>query len=348
MLRVSLKNEEKEAFPKRLFFAILAVKRLSALKNIYMAEKKKILVVGHRGMLGQELVRVFSIDATCEVTGWDREEIDITDFSLLEERLASLQPDIVINAAAYNGVDSCEESEAENEKALVLNRDVPGKLALLSKKLHFVLVHYSSNYVFDGALEKKGSGGCGSGVCCGGGCHGSEGDGYSEEAVPNPLSRYGMTKYLGEQALQKQGEKYYLIRLSKLFGKPGDSPAAKQSFFGMMLELAKTRSELQVVDDEKSCFTYAPDLAVATKELIESASPYGIYHLVNQGSVTWFEAAQELFQQAGKSIKVIPVESGAFPRPAKRPSNATLLNTKRLPLRPYQEALREYVSLLSA
>ncbi len=305
-----------------------------------MIEKKKVLVLGSLGMLGQELVRVFSADAKYVVTAWDREDIDVTDFLVLEERLKILRPDIVINAVAYNAVDQCEEDEEEYQKALVLNRDVPGKLAELSAGLGFLLVHYSTDYVFDGALEKnKATTGC-----CGGGCCGGGGNlGYDEASLPNPLSRYGESKYTGERILREKAQRYYLIRLSKLFGNPGKSAEAKRSFFAVMLEQTEKKSEVCVVDDEKSCFTYAPDLAMATKELIESENEYGTYHLANEGTATWYEAVGELYRLAKKETKVIPVSSDTFPRPARRPSISTLLNTKRPSLRHYTEALQEFL-----
>ncbi len=307
-----------------------------------MTEKKKVLVLGSLGMLGQELVQVFSRDEKYAVTGWDREDIDVTDFVLLEERLTTLQPDIVVNAVAYNAVDACEAGGDDYMKALALNRDVPLFLAEMSEKLSFVLVHYSTDYVFDGALEEnKAKTGCCGGGCCGAGS--SNQVGYNEEALPNPMNRYGESKYAGERAVRERAKEYYLIRLSKLFGRPGKSAEAKRSFFAIMLEQSLSKKEVQVVDEEKSSFTYAPDLAQATKELIESESEFGTYHLANEGAATWYEAVQELYAFAEKEMTVIPVGSDTFPRPAKRPSCSVLLNTKRPKLRHYTEALEEFI-----
>jgi dTDP-4-dehydrorhamnose reductase len=254
--------------------------------------------------------------------------------------LEEVKPDIVINAVAYNAVDLCEESDAEYAKALALNVKLPEALTKISQQLNFLLVHYSTDYVFDGALEEnKMKTGCCGGGCCGAG---SSQVGYNEESVPNPLSRYGESKYQGERAVEEAKE-YYLIRLSKLFGKPAQSLAGKKSFFDMMLAAGKAKPVIQVVDDEKSCFTYAPDLAEATRALIEAGEPWGIYHLVNQGATTWYEAVQELFAQAHIKATIEPVGSEAFPRKAKRPKCSVLLNTKRPQLRFYQEALREYL-----
>lgn len=304
-------------------------------------EKKKVLILGARGILGQELMRVYGEDVSYETIGWDREDINVTDFVVAERKIREYAPDIIVNAIAYNAVDACEESDEEYAKALALNAAVPKFLAELAKDIDATLAHYSSDYVFDGTLEenrmKTG--------CCGGGCcgAGSSDLGYDEISIPNPLSRYGESKLQGERAVQAAGGKSYLIRLSKLFGKPAASEAGKRSFFEVMLEKGKEDGETMAVDDEKSCFTYAPDLALATKALIEEGVPYGIYHLINSGAATWYEAAVELFRLAGMHISVKPVNSDMFPRPAKRPKNSALLNTKRPPLRPYAEALKEYI-----
>lgn len=305
---------------------------------------KKVLILGAKGMLGQELVRVFSSDDRYAVAGWDREDIDVTDFMAAEEKIRAYVPEIILNAVAYNAVDACEESAEEYEKALLLNADVPKFLARVAKETGAVLVHYSTDYVFDGALEaEKKDDGCASGSCCGGNCHGEGEKGYAEDAVPNPLSRYGTSKYLGEQGVREGAEKYYLIRLSKLFGRAATSESAKKSFFEKMLQASKGKTEVTVVDDELSCFTYAPDLARATKDLIEDTAPYGMYHLANKNGATWYEGAQELYAQAHIGATIQPVGSDVFSRKALRPKCSILRNTKRPPLRPYQEALKEYL-----
>jgi dTDP-4-dehydrorhamnose reductase len=306
-----------------------------------MADSKKVLILGVQGMLGAELMQAYGEDASYETIGWDCEDIDVTDFVLAEQKIRAYAPDIIVNAVAYNAVDACEESDEEYAKALALNAAVPKFLAELAKDIDATLAHYSSDCVFDGALEEnKMQTGCCGGGCCGGG---SSDLGYDEASLPNPISRYGESKLQGERAVQSIGGKYYLIRLSKLFGKPALSAAGKKSFFEKILEAAQGKAEVTVVDDEKSCFTYAPDLAQATKALIEEEAPYGIYHLTNSGAATWYEAAVELFRMSRTDVAVKPVNSDMFPRPAKRPKNSALLNTKRPPLRPYAEALKEYI-----
>jgi len=143
--------------------------------------------------------------------------------------------------------------------------------------------------------------------------------------------------------LSGSGLKWYLIRTSKLFGPKGESELAKPSFFDIMLELSKTKKQLEAVDEELSCFTYTPDLARATKELYESDRGYGIYHLTNSGRATWHEAAVELFKIAKIDVTVAPLSGAKLKRPAKRPKYSVLLNTKLPALRDYREALTEYL-----
>ena len=283
--------------------------------------KKKVLILGSLGMLGQELARVFGEDDAYEVTALDKESIDVTNAHALRVLLETNMFDVVCNAVAYNAVDLCEADDAAYTMAMALNKDVPARLAEESARLGFTLVHYSTDYVFDGEA----------------------GEGYAEDAVPHPLSRYGYSKRAGEEAVLAQAKKYYVIRLSKLFGKPASSAQGKRSFFDVMLEAGKQKPEVKVVDSEKSCFTYAPDLALETKTMYEAQVPYGIYHMTNSHAVTWYEAVQTLYSMAQMTTLVTPVSPDAFPRPAKRPVFSALLSTKRPPLRPYEEALQEYL-----
>lgn len=280
-----------------------------------------MLVLGAKGMLGQELARVYREDEGYDVTAWDVEDIDVTDFASAEEKIRAVAPALIVNAAAYNAVDACEEDEEEYRKATVLNAQVPGFLARIAKDMDATLIHYSTDYVFDGEKE----------------------DGYAEDAEPNPISKYGTSKREGEKRVIAADGKYYVIRLSKLFGKPAASATAKKSFFEKMLEAAKGKTEVVAIDDEKSCFTYAPDLALGSKVLEQDGRPYGIYHLVNENAATWYEAARELFRIAGVDVVVKPVSADAFPRPAKRPRASALRNTKFIGFRPYAEALEEFL-----
>ena len=294
----------------------------------------KILIIGAKGSLGSQLALV--LGNNYRLLLWDKEDLDITDQESLENKITEHKPGIIINTAAYNAVDKCEEDEEEFVLAKMLNGTAVGYLADIALKLDAVLIHFVSDYVFGGytngtnqkRIMKQG--------------------GYKENDNPCPVNKYGESKLLGENEILKRrdrGLKYYLIRTSKLFGPKGETELAKPNFFDMMLKLTKERDELDIVNEEMSCFTYTYDLAKAIKELMENKKPYGIYHIVNSGPCTWHDAAVELFKMADINIKVNPVSSDKFSRPAKRPKYSVLLNTKLPKLRNWQEALNECLNL---
>lgn len=299
-------------------------------------------------MLGQELVKAFRHDKEYEVFAWDKDEIDITKEKDIKSKIGELKPSIIINAAAYNAVDKCEQDKKEFALAQKLNGKAPGYLAKAAKKIGATLVHYSTDYVFDGEPDIPEPEGCVH-VCSSCNLHETFQPpiGFAENSRPNPISKYGKSKLLGEKEVRKNTKKYYLIRLSKLFGHPGASEGAKRSFFDVMLEVGKKNNPpaggVKVVDEETSCFTYAPDLARKTKEMIDAKKTFGIYHIVNSDPCTWYEAVLELYRMAKIKVKVVPVPASEFPRPAKRPYFSVLLNTKLNPLRSYKEALKEYL-----
>lgn len=278
----------------------------------------KILIIGAKGMLGQALVKEFAKDY--EVVAWDRDEVDLARIKNYESRINDLKPDLIINAAAYTNVDKADE---EPEVADQINGYAVGDLANIGKELNIPIVHFSTEYVFDGAKRQ----------------------GYNESDLPNPISRYGASKLLGEQELRKNTDKFYLIRLSRLFGKAG---AGKPSFVDIVLELAKTKNEIEVVDEEASSPTYAADLARLTRYIVENTLPFGIYHGANSGSCTWFGLAAEIFKIMGQNVKLMPVAASRFSRSAPRPAYGILLNTKLPPARPWQEALREFLTTPSS
>jgi len=292
---------------------------------MFVNQNDKILILGAKGNLGRELMRVFGNDY--RLTLWDREEIDITDKELIIKKIKEIKPNIIINAAAYNAVDKCEENPREFELAKKVNGEAVGYLAEIAIEIEATLVHYSSDYVFSGENKK----------------------GYKEDDEPGPINKYGESKLSGEKELISQsskGLKWYLIRTSKLFGSKGGGGACKPSFFSIMHKLSEESEVLDVIDEEVSCFTYSADLAITTKELIESDKGSGIYHIVNSGPCTWYEAAREYFKLAGIKVKVNPVKSDKFPRPAKRPKYSVLINTKLKPLRSYKKAIKEYFESL--
>ena len=281
---------------------------------------RKILIIGAKGMLGQDLVKVFGQDGNYEVIAWDLADLDITKREEVFAKLKEVRPDIVINSAAYNAVDKAEEPEGF-EMAMAVNALGPKNLAEFCKENNIIFITYSTDYVF----------------------HGDKKEGYREDDIPHPVSRYGQSKYEGEKNVQTVGGNYYIIRTSKLFGKEGAGQNVKKSFAATMIELSEKLLELKVVDEELSCFTYTPDLAEATKALVEEKSAPGIYHITNTKPCTWYGFTKTLFEILGKDVKLAPVPASTFPRHAKRPDFSVLLNTKLPPLRSYKEALEEFL-----
>ncbi len=279
----------------------------------------KILITGCRGMLGQELVNIFSKEKYFEVIAWDKADCDITNKNEVQEKILFLRPDILINAAAYNLVD---QAEKEMRKAYLINGFAVGFLAEIAEKLEIPIVHYSSDYIFRG--DKK--------------------DGYKEDDIPDPQSVYGKSKFLGEQELLNKCSKFYLIRISRLFGRAGSGENVKKSFVDTMLDLSKEKNELKIIDGELSSPTYAFDVAGLTFEIVKNKMPFGIYHGTNSGACTWYGFAAEIFKIVGRNDIIIkPITPEEYSRPAARPTYSVLLNTKLPRQRSWQEALRDYL-----
>jgi len=272
----------------------------------------KVLIIGAAGMLGQALMNAFRDE---QPTGWDKTQLDITSQQEVEKKILDLRPEMIINAAAYTDVDG---SESKAQLALQVNGEAVGYLAQAAKKIKAILVHYSTDYVFSG----------------------NNLSGYEEDAVPEPLNIYGQSKLLGEQLLQANTDKFYLIRTSWLYGSGG------KNFVNNILTLAVKQPSLKVVDDQRGKPTFSLDLASATRELVFSQKPFGIYHLANEtlaGGITWYEFAKTALELKGLKTPIAPCKTSEFPRPAKRPQYSVLINTKFKLLRNWQEALAEFL-----
>jgi len=258
-----------------------------------------------------------------EATGWDREDVDVLDFPALRARVAGLPsaPGAIINCVAFNDVDGAEDRP---HQAYALNAEFPGRLAQFTGELGIPLVHYSSNYVFDGARGE-----------------------YVETDQPAPLSAYGRSKRGGEERVAEAAAHGYIVRTAVIFGPKGESDLSKKSFVDLMRDLSAKRDTIEAVSDEINSVTYAPDLAAGTRDLLERLPAPGIYHLTNRGSASWFDLAGEIFRIAGKTINLLPVPSTRFPRKALRPPKAILHNTRLPELRPWQDALAEFLSGVS-
>ncbi|MFH1098982.1 MAG: dTDP-4-dehydrorhamnose reductase [Candidatus Uhrbacteria bacterium] len=280
----------------------------------------RVVIIGAKGMLGQELVRVFE-DA--DVSAWNTTEVDITDAVAVRDRIGAARPQIIINAAAYNAVDRAEE---EPEVANQVNGAAVGYIAEAAAEVGATFVHYSTDYVFDGT--KTG--------------------GYEEQDEPNPISAYGRSKRAGEDALRAvvaahPNLPWYLIRTSRLFGAPASSLGAKRSFVDTMVALSRTRDRIEVINEEVSSPTYVVDLAAATRAILDHKLSSGIYHRTNDGACTWFDFAQEIFRVIGWRGELTPIPASAYPRPACRPALSILQTTKLPPLRRWEDALTEYL-----
>ena len=279
---------------------------------------RRVLILGCKGTLGGQLMKLYP-----EATGWDREDIDVLDFPALRARVAGLSsaPDAVINCVAFNDVDGAEDRP---HQAHALNAEFPGRLAQFTGELGIPLVHYSTNYVFDGARGE-----------------------YVETDQPAPLSAYGRSKRDGEERIAEAAAHCYIVRTAVIFGPKGESDLSKKSFVDLMRDLSAKRDTIEAVSDEINSVTYAPDLAAGTRDLLERLPAPGIYHLTNRGSASWFDLAGEIFRSAGKTVNLLPVPSTRFPRKALRPAKAILHNTRLPQLRPWQEALAEFLSSVS-
>lgn len=272
----------------------------------------KSMIIGAKGMLGQAVMTAW---ADLNPVGRDLPEIDITNPASIAAALDAEQPNIVVNCAAYTAVDKCETEEMLATK---INGTAVGYVAKACAQRKIKLIHISTDYVFDGQQES----------------------GYQEKAMLDPLNAYGRSKAVGEKELMANTDDYYLVRTSWLYGPGG------KNFVTTMLNLAKTKTELKVINDQHGKPTYTRDLAMFLKQLVLDHAPSGIYHGVNEQETTWYDFAQTIFKEAGVHMSVQPCTSAEYPLPAKRPAWSTLLNTQRPPLRPWVDALRDYLSEL--
>jgi len=281
---------------------------------------KKILILGAKGTLGQALVEIFGAHG-CDIVAWDKEQCDVSEMRNKKSEIRSLNVDVIANAVALNAVDHIEIDDEMFEIARVVNGTAVGELAEIAKDLGVAFVHYSTDYVFDGKTTEP----------------------YTEDAIPNPISRYGETKLLGERCVQEKGLNFYIIRLSRVFGKARNGVTAKQSFVDKMIALAQSKDHLDIVNDQTSTPSYAPDVAEFTYRLLEQEKPFGIYHGSNSGSCTWYEWAKKIFEIKNITIDIAPVLHSQFPRPAKVPTYSVLKNTKMKEQRSWEDALEEYL-----
>lgn len=267
-------------------------------------------------MLGSELLGRLS--AGHEVTGKDIDEFDIASAGDCRRVIAEAEPDVVINAAAYTDVDG---SEKARELCFAVNADGVRNVALACRPGRIEIVHFSTDYVFDGTKETP----------------------YREEDAIRPLNVYGEAKLAGEKNLQQYSEHYLLIRTAWLYGRQG------KNFVKTIMGKAREVGRLEVVNDQKGSPTYAKDLAAAVERLLTGRHT-GIFHVTNRGACSWYEFTLKILAYAGiDDVPVIPVSSRRLTRPAQRPRNSVLDCTRFVEatgktMRFWQLALQEYIA----
>jgi len=273
----------------------------------------KVLILGASGLLGQSVKSEFEKMEGYEVLSPSSKSLNLLEFKNVSAYFNEYNPEFVINCTGFNAVDEAE-TEDGFVKAKALNFNLLKNLVDICQANELTLMSFSSDYVFDGKSSEP----------------------YDEDASPAPLSKYAETKVMGENYLRENLDKFYLVRLSWLFG-PG-----KVNFADKILARGRAGEPLRVVTDEVGKPTYAPDVAAEIPLMIESED-YGVYHLVNEGIVSWHRFAEEVLEIAGIDAKIEKIQASDLNLPAKRPKYTPLENTKWQKLRPHTEALKDYL-----
>ena len=268
----------------------------------------RILVPGKTGQVGWELQGALAPLGT--VIALDRSGMDLANPDSIRRVIRDAKPEVIVNAAAYNNVD---KAESEPELAMRVNGVAPGIMAEEAKRLGAILIHYSTDYVFDGELDRP----------------------YNEDDPPNPLSEYGRSKLAGEQAIASSGAPHLIFRTSWVYAARG------QNFVRTMLRLGRERSELRIVDDQVGAPNWARFIAKATAQVLRQlgdghkaiGNRAGIYNLTATGAVSWYGFASAIFVEAKAQLgmtppKLIPITTAEYPLPARRPANSRLDNSK--------------------
>lgn len=280
----------------------------------------KVLVTGVKGQLGYDVVRELQKRGH-EAVGVDIDEMDITDAAAVERVITQTKPEAVIHCSAYTAVDRAED---DTEICRRVNVDGTENVAKICKKVDCKMLYLSTDYIFSGDGERP----------------------WEPDDEASPLNAYGQSKYDGELALKKYVDKYFIVRISWVFGINGNN------FIKTMLRLGRENGAVKVVDDQIGSPTYTYDLARLLVDMIES-DRYGAYHATNEGICSWYEFAKEIFRAAGMNdVSVTPVKSGEFPVKAKRPKNSRMSKEKLVAngfslLPAWQDAVARYIKELN-
>ena len=279
------------------------------------------VVFGASGQLGVELVRELRSRGYV-VSGWGRRQVDITDAAGVEQALARSDAEVVFNAAAYNQVDVAEK---DPQAALMVNGLAVRNLAIACRQIDARLVHFSTDYVFDGCARHP----------------------YAEDDPTHPLSAYAVSKLAGELYAQAYLDRAIVVRTSGLFG-PGGLSTARGNFVELMLRLAAAGQPIRVVEDHVASPTYSPLLAARTLDLVERGVS-GVFHVGGGMPISWFEFARTIFELAGLEPLLLPTNEREYRTPARRPrysalSNGTIERLGLPPMPPLRETLASYLA----
>jgi dTDP-4-dehydrorhamnose reductase len=274
----------------------------------------RLLVVGADGQLGSDVVRLLS--PTVEVTARVTDELDVTDRASLRQAMGSVRPDVVINCAAYTAVD---RAETEKDAAYRVNVLGARNVAQAAERIGARVVYFSTDYVFEGTATEP----------------------YDEDAPTGPLSVYGRTKLLGEQATREANPDHLILRLAWLYGRSG------HNFVRTVLRLARTKDELRIVDDQVGSPTFTEDVVHQLWTAIEDNCT-GTYHCVNTGRASWHAFASHIVHRLGLSVPVVPIRTADYPTPARRPAYSVLADRKFAleqlnGMRPWEDALDDFL-----
>lgn len=278
----------------------------------------RILLTGRNGQVGWELERM--LPALGEVIATDRGTLDLADPDAIRRVVRDARPDVIVNAAAYTAVD---KAESEPQVAVKINAVAPEILAEEAKRLGALVLHYSTDYVFDGSKRSP----------------------YVETDETNPLSTYGRTKLEGELGIRATGARHLILRTEWIYSGRGNN------FLLTMLRKAKQGTPLRVIDDQIGSPTWARDVAELTVNVLRTEPPAGIYHASAAGQTSWCGFAREIFKLAGSAVKVDAISTKEYPTPAKRPaysvlSNGLLANAARIaPIGDWRERLAIYFQM---
>ena len=261
----------------------------------------KVALFGRNGQLGSSLLAI--LGDSMEVRAYGRNEVDLADGTRLRETLLRQEPRIIINAAAYTAVD---RAESDADTARRVNGEAPAVMARVAGEIGALLIHYSTDYVFDGTAHEP----------------------YTEDSPTAPLGVYGKTKLAGEEAIRAVAGAYLIVRTAWLYSNHG------RNFLKTMLHLADERDELRVVDDQIGSPTYARLVAEASVQMLSAMSDgegfrterNGVYHMTCQGSVSWHGFAQRIIELSGRAarVRVTPISTAQYPTPARRPAYSVL------------------------